>query len=88
MSTSSAATSASTAAKRREEAGESVKVVVRVRPISPAEKEQGFTNIIQVDRKLSAIRVTRPVDQGGAVDEPPRSFTFGMHSFMWFCMGS
>jgi len=62
--------------KSSSEAGENIKVVVRCRPLSDSEKEQGFYNIVDVDRKLSAIRVTRPSEQGGGPDEPPKTFSF------------
>jgi len=64
-------------ARTKEEAMESIKVVVRCRPIAQSELDKGFYQIVDMDRDLSAVRVTRPKSEGGAEDEGPRSFTFG-----------
>ena len=50
-----------------------VRVIVRVRPLSSKEKDQGREQIVHVDRKESAIRVRNPDADSR---EAPRSFTF------------
>lgn len=65
------------AASSKRDARESIKVVVRCRPISSREQEQGHFNVVTVDRKLSAVRVARPSEQGGGPDEELKSYTFG-----------
>ena len=52
---------------------ETVRVIVRVRPLSSKEKDQGREQIVHVDRKESAIRVRNPDADSR---EAPRSFTF------------
>ena len=47
---------------------ECVKVVVRCRPFNKKEQHAGNTNIVQVDRDVSAIRVYKP----GETNEPPK----------------
>jgi kinesin family protein 3/17 len=52
---------------------ESVRVIVRVRPLSSKEKDQGREQIVNVDRKTSSIQVRNPDADSR---EAPRSFTF------------
>lgn len=63
-------------AEGKEKSDECVKVVVRCRPMSSREIDDKRTSIVEVDRDVSAIRVHKPSDVGGASNEPPKSFTF------------
>jgi hypothetical protein len=52
---------------------ETVRVIVRVRPLSSKEKDQGREQIVRVDKKTSSIQVRNP---DADTREAPRSFTF------------
>ena len=52
---------------------ETVRVIVRVRPLSSKEKDQGREQIVHVDRTSCSIRVRNPDADSR---EAPRSFTF------------
>lgn len=57
---------------------ESVKVVVRCRPMNEAEKEKQTTVCVEINKKLGEVIVHKPEDQKRRDDrpEPPRTFTF------------
>ena len=51
---------------------ESVKVMVRVRPMNTKEKNQGSKSIVRVDRTSNMIELYRPQDEGA----PSKNFSF------------
>lgn len=52
-------------------ASETIKVVIRCRPMSGAEMNQGHQAIVEMNRKQGEIFVKRPF-----TDEAPKQFTF------------
>lgn len=50
---------------------ETVKVVVRCRPLNSTEIQDGRTQIVQMDGRMGTVSVTVPKSA-----EPPKSFTF------------
>lgn len=55
---------------------ESVKVVVRVRPLSSKETEDGRKVIVRADTARSEVLVESPSAEGGSGKELPKTFTF------------
>jgi kinesin family protein 3/17 len=53
---------------------ETVKVVVRCRPLNSTEKADGRERIVTMDTQMGTVVVKQP----GATSEPPKSFTFDM----------
>ena len=51
---------------------ETVKVMVRVRPMNKSEKAKGCGSILKVDKNLNQIGITRP----DAPSDPSKDFTF------------
>jgi hypothetical protein len=51
---------------------ETVKVMVRVRPMNKKEKERGCKSIVDVDGARNAIEIHKPDEDG----QPGRAFTF------------
>jgi kinesin family protein 3/17 len=52
---------------------ESIKVVVRCRPLNSREKEDGRLKIVEMDRKTGQVILNNPK---GDNSEPPKQFTF------------
>ncbi|KAI6206711.1 hypothetical protein M3Y94_00943400 [Aphelenchoides besseyi] len=52
--------------------GESIRVIVRCRPMSEAETASGYQNVVSVDSTRGVIEVRNPNEN----DQPPKSFTF------------
>lgn len=54
---------------------DTVKVVVRVRPMNASEKEARYANIVQIDHINGSIKLETPNDATHR-DSPPKMFTF------------
>ncbi|XP_072182236.1 kinesin-II 95 kDa subunit-like [Diadema setosum] len=52
---------------------ESVKVIIRCRPLNDKEKGQGFERVVEMDTKRGVVEVRNPK---GTPGEPKKSFTF------------
>ena len=52
---------------------ESVKVVVRCRPLNKTEKSDGRATIVHMDKRMGTVSLQ---PQGGNNAEPPKTFTF------------
>uniref|UniRef100_A0A3B4WW11 Kinesin motor domain-containing protein n=2 Tax=Seriola TaxID=8160 RepID=A0A3B4WW11_SERLL len=57
---------------------ESVKVVVRCRPLNDREKALGSKMVLSMDLRRCQCFIEKP----GAVDEPPKQFTFDGNYFI------
>ena len=64
-------------ANQKSDNNETVKVVIRCRPLSKKEMEAGHDVIVKMNTKTGEIFVNKP-----QADEPPKQFTFDM-AFDW-----
>ena len=62
-----------TAVSNMSKGGESIKVVIRCRPLNGREKEDGRLKIVDMDRQSGQVVLNNPK---GDNSEPPKSFTF------------